>query len=160
MKYSDPAPEMSERIEVFFSMAMSPILEALSQRMLELAAANRLLRRSVRRGMNTEADLKKRGKRSVKLLKESLQLQESLRQLAHRTLLAQEDERWKISHELQDEIAQILLGINVRLLALRLKGGGQTTEIENDIASAQQLVLKSAASVRRIAHKFTLPHDD
>jgi len=43
-------------------------------------------------------------------LKDSLQLQEELRQLTHQVLAAQEEERKKISHELQDEIAQTLLG--------------------------------------------------
>jgi signal transduction histidine kinase len=46
-------------------------------------------------------------------------VQERLRHLAHEILLAQEDERKKVSHELQDEIAQTLLGINVRLLSLK-----------------------------------------
>ena len=52
-------------------------------------------------------------------LKASLQLQKHLRQLTHRVLVAQEDERLKLSHELRDEIAQTLLGINVRLLLLK-----------------------------------------
>jgi len=35
-------------------------------------------------------------------LKASLQLQKQLRQLAHRVLVAQEDERGKLSHDLRD----------------------------------------------------------
>ena len=66
-----------------------------------------------------ETALKKSGEHYAKLLKESLQLQEGLRQLAHQVLATQEDERRKISRELQDEIAQTLLGINVRLLSLK-----------------------------------------
>ncbi|HEY4951758.1 MAG TPA: hypothetical protein VII71_00040, partial [Verrucomicrobiae bacterium] len=66
-----------------------------------------------------EEALAKNGKCHDKCLEESLELQKCLRQLTHRMLAAQEDERAKLSHELQDEIAQTLLGINVRLLSLK-----------------------------------------
>ena len=59
------------------------------------------------------------GKPHGKCLKESLQLQQHLRQLTHQVLVAQEAEREKISQKLRDEIAQTLLGINVRLLLLK-----------------------------------------
>ena len=38
---------------------------------------------------------------------------------------AQEDDRKMISHELQNEIAQTLLGINVRLLTLQKEARGR-----------------------------------
>ena len=53
----------------------------------------------------------KSGQHQNHCLEESLQLQKRLRQLTHQVMAAQEDERQKISHELQDEIAQTLLGI-------------------------------------------------
>ena len=56
-----------------------------------------------------------------------MRLQEHLRHLTHQILAAQEDERKKISRELHDEIAQTLLGINVRLLTLK-KGAAANTE--------------------------------
>jgi signal transduction histidine kinase len=46
-------------------------------------------------------------------------LQEQLRLLSRQLLLAQEEERKRISRELHDEIAQTLTGINVRLAALK-----------------------------------------
>jgi signal transduction histidine kinase len=87
-------------------------------------------------------------------LTESLQLQKRLRQLTHRVIAAQEDERSKISHELQDEIAQTLLGINVRLLSLKQAARSETQGLKNQIASVQRLVVKSAKSVRRFARKL------
>jgi hypothetical protein len=77
-----------------------------------------------------------------------------LRQLTHQVLAAQEDERKKISRELQDEIAQTLLGINVRLLTLKQEARSNTKGLKNEIASTQRLVLKSAKSVRRAAREF------
>jgi signal transduction histidine kinase len=77
-----------------------------------------------------------------------------LRQLTHEVLRAQEEERRKISHELQDQIAQTLLGINVRLLSLKEEARGNTQGLKNEIASTQRLVAKSAKSVRRAAREF------
>jgi Histidine kinase. len=51
----------------------------------------------------------------------------------------QEDERQKISHQLQDGIAQTLLGINVRLLALKTAAKGNTANLKKDIASILRL---------------------
>ena len=126
----------------------------LNRRTMELAATNRQLQRGIVRRKSVEAALKISGLHYGKLLEDSLPLQEGLRQLTHRVLAAREDERKKISHELQDEIAQTLLGINVRLLALKQEARTNTKGLKNEIASTQRLVLKSAKSVRRVAREF------
>lgn len=69
-------------------------------------------------------------------------------------MVAQEDERKSISRELQDEIAQTLLGINVRLLSLKQHARNSTNGFKKEIASTQRLVLKSAQSVRRVAREI------
>jgi signal transduction histidine kinase len=162
---------LAKRAEIFFAEAIAPIVEThraarqsrnelsrlngtLDRRTAELAATNRQLQRGIVRRKSVEAALEKSGQRYAKLLKESLQLQESLRRLAHQVLAAQEDERKKISLELRNEIAQTLLGINVRLLSLKQEARSNTRGLKNEIASTQQLVIKSARSVRRVAHKF------
>jgi uncharacterized protein YdcH (DUF465 family) len=100
--------------------------ETATRRTLELSAANRRLKRSIARHKIAETTLKKKNEHYSKLLKDSLQLQDGLRQLTRNLLTAQEAERHKISHDLQDEIAQTLLGINVRLLSLRHVTQGST----------------------------------
>jgi signal transduction histidine kinase len=162
---------IAKRAEAFFSEALTPIVEThhaarqskmdlsrltetLNRRTLELAACNRQLQRGIVRRKNVEAALKKSGVHYAKLLKDSLQLQEGLRQLTHKVLASQEDERKKISCELQDEIAQTLLGINVRLLSLKQEARSNTTGLKNEIASAQRLVVRSAQSVRRVARGY------
>jgi signal transduction histidine kinase len=160
-----------KRAEIFFTEAITPIVEThraarqskidlnrlnatLSRRTSELAVTNRQLQRGIVRRKSVEAALKISGTHYTKLLKESLQLQEGLRQLTHEVLAAQEDERKKISHELQDEIAQTLLGINVRLLSLKQEARSNTKGLKNEIASTQRLVAQSARSVRRVAREF------
>jgi signal transduction histidine kinase len=74
--------------------------------------------------------------------------------LTHQVLAAQEDGRKKISLELQDEVAQTLLGINVRLLSLKQESQVNTKGLKSEIVSTQRLVAKSAKSVRRVAKNF------
>jgi signal transduction histidine kinase len=160
-----------KRAEIFFTEANSPIVEThraarqskidlnqlnetLTRRTLELASTNRLLQRGIVRRKSVENALKRSGVRYSKLLKDSLHLQDGLRQLTHRVLASQEDERKKISRELQDEIAQTLLGINVRLVTLKQEARTNTKGLKNEIASTQRLVVKSAKSVRRAAREF------
>ena len=162
---------ISKKAEIFFSEALTPIVEThraalqskmelnrltetLNRRTLELAATNRQLQRGISRRKSVEDALKKSGEHYTKLLKDSLQLQEGLRQLTHQVLASQEDERNKISCELQDEIAQTLLGINVRLLSLKQEARTNTKGLKKEIASTQRLVVKSARSVRRVARQF------
>lgn len=160
-----------KRAEVFFTEANTPIVEThrvarqnkkelarlngtLGRRTAELAATNGLLQRGIVRRKSVEAALQQSGEHYAKLLKESLQLQEDLRQLAHQLLAAQENERKKISHELHNKIAQTLLGINVRLLSLKQEARSNTKGLKNQIASTQRLVIRSAKSVRRAAREF------
>ncbi len=127
---------------------------ALGVRTQELAVSKRELRRGVaQRKVMTDAAVKN-GKHHDQSLEESLQLQKRLRQLTHRVMMTQEDERKNISHELQDEIAQTLLGINVRLLSLKQQSHSDTKGLKKEITSAQLLVLKSARSVRRFAREL------
>lgn len=160
-----------KQAELFFTEAMSPIVEthraarqskidlrrlneSLLQRTQTLAATNRQLERGIVRRRRVEAALKTSGEHYSQLLKNSLQLQEGLRQLTHEVLMTQEDERQKMSHDLQDEIAQTLLGINVRLMTLKQEARANTKGLKHEITSTQQLVAKSARSMRQAAREF------
>jgi signal transduction histidine kinase len=162
---------LNKQAETFFTEALTPIVqthraarqnkldlhrlnETLRRRTLELAATNRRLQRDLIRRKSVEAALKENGRHYTKLLKESLHLQEGMRQLTHEVLAAQEEERKEISHELQDEIAQTLLGINARLVSLKQEANSSTNGLKNEIASTQKLVVISARSVRRAARQL------
>ena len=171
LKFAGERDAIIKRAEIFFTEVINPVVEthrasresktqlnrlneALNRRTAELAATNRQLQRGIIRRKSVESALKKSGEHYGRLLKDSLQLQEGLRQLTHEVLTAQEDERKKISRELQDEIAQTLLGINVRLLSLKQEARTNRKGLKNEIASTQKLVLESAKSVRRAAREF------
>ena len=171
LKLSTTQNGLTKRAGIFFAEANLPIEEMrhgaqqrkvqlsrmeelLEERTEELAVSNRQLKRVVARRKRMEEGAEQTGLHHQKCLEESLQLQKRLRQLTHRVLAAQENERTNISRELQNEIAQTLLGINVRLLALKQEGRGSAKSLKSEIASTQRLVESSAKFVRRVARKY------
>jgi len=176
LEASSSSDGVIKRAECFFREAITPIEkihhsalragvrlsqldEELVQRTVDLAASNRSLEQSIVRRKSIEKALKKSGGHSRKLLKESCRLQKQLRQLTHQILTAQEGKRKKISRDLQDEIAQTLLGINVRLLTLKKEAALNAEGFKKDIASTQRLVDKSVKSIKRFAREFGKYHE-
>lgn len=167
-------PALLKRGEIFFAKANTPIEQThraarqgkitllrlqrqLDRRTTELAVTHQQLQRGEDQRQLTKLATVKSEKKQGRYLAESLQLQTLLRKLTHRVLAAQEDEHLKISHELQDEITQTLVGIQVRLLTLKHEARGNTKHLKNQIAKAQQLVVNSAKSVRQFARKLNSP---
>ena len=165
-----------KRAEIFFTEAISPIEkthhaalkanlrlvrlnQTLGRRKADLAASSLSLKQGIVRRKTAELALKKSGDRSRKLLAESRRLQEHLQRLAHRIFSAQEDKRKKISRDLQDEIAQTLLGINVRLLTLKKEAAVNAEGLKKEIASTQRLVDKSVKSIKRFAREMGKRHE-
>jgi signal transduction histidine kinase len=155
-----------KRAENFFSEAITPIekthraaqeasghlnqlTKTLGRRTVELAASGRHLKRGIVRRKAAEQALKKSGKHRANLLEQSRLLQEHLRQMTRQILLAQENKRTKISRELHDEIAQTLLGINVRLVTLKKEAATNAKGLKKEIANTRRLVEKSRITLRR-----------
>lgn len=118
------------------------------------SAGRKLLKKPGAGSRSAHASKEKRGRDLRTCLEESLQLQKRLRQLTHRVLEVQEQERTSISRVLQDEIAQTLLGINVRLLSLKKEARTNGRGFKSEIVSTQRLVAESARSVRRAARRI------
>ena len=127
------------------------------RRTSRLIAANLRLQRGVVQHKTTEEALTKSRRRYANLLKASHQEQEKLRHVTRRLLSNQEAERCKMSHDLRDEIAQTLLGINVRLLTLKKVARGNTTILRKEIASTQRVVKRSVESIHRLAREMNVP---
>jgi len=130
------------------------IVEALSQRTVELAASNLELNLEIGHRKSAEAALKKSERHYSELLEQSDRLQEQLRQLSRQILSAQEEERKHISRELHDVIAQTLTGINVRLAALSKEAALNNKGLDRNIARTQELVEKSVDIVHRFAREL------
>lgn len=167
---------MIKRARSFFAEAVAPIekthragLKAdihlrelnqkLRQRTVERSASARHLKQSILQRQAAEAALKKSGEQRAKLLAESRRLQWHSRHVTHEILSAQEDEWQKIGRQLHDEIAQILLGINVRLLTLKKAAKVNTGSLKKEIASTQRLVRQSVKTINRFAREFGLQHE-
>ena len=121
-----------------------------------LAASKRSLKQGIAQRKTMEAALKKSGEHYKALLEESLALEEHLRHLTHGIMSAQEAERKHISHELRDEIAQTLLGINVRLLTLKKAAKGNRAKLKKEIANTQRLVQESVRSINQFARELDI----
>lgn len=128
--------------------------QTLRQRSADLAVSNRQLKREILRRKGVEESLRNSERHYGRLLEQSQRMQEQLRQLTRQLLLAQEEERKKISRELHDEIAQTLTGINVRLAALKTSATHNTRGLQSKISSAQRMVEKSVDIVHRFAREL------
>lgn len=162
---------MIRRAGTFFAEAITPIEQthraaqeangqllelnqALRQRSVDLTASNRRLQQEVLQRKAAEESLRKSEQHYSQLLAQSRLLQEQLRLLSRQLLLAQEEERKRISRELHDQIAQTLTAINVRLAALKTEATRNTKGLQNKIASTQRMVEKSVDIVHRFAREL------
>jgi signal transduction histidine kinase len=151
--------EKTHRAALKANTHLSQLNKTLGRRTVDLAASGRRLKQGVVQRKAVEQALKKSVGHYARLVKESRRLQKHLRHLTHQILSAQEEERKKISRELHDEVAQTLLGINVRLVTLKKEATVNTKGLKKEIASTQRLVEKSAKTMSRFAREFGKHHD-
>lgn len=133
--------------------------EKLRRKTEESVASTRQLKKDVVRRQTAEAALGKCGERHTHLVKKSRQLESQRRDQMHQILRAQENERQKTSQELQNEIAQILLAIHVRLLTLKDAAKANTESLKKEIAETQTLVKQSVLAVRRLSNETSHQHE-
>jgi PAS domain S-box-containing protein len=128
--------------------------EEAQHRLEALATTNRELNREIARRQTVEDSLKNSEQEQKRLLEQSRHMQEQLRHLSRQVLLAQEEERKRISRELHDVIAQTLTGINVRLETLAREASLNPSGLKTKIVRAQRLVEKSVDIVHRFAREL------
>jgi PAS domain S-box-containing protein len=128
--------------------------EAAQRRLEVLAASNRKLEQEIVQRRMAEAALNKSQQDQSRMLAQSRAMQEQLRNLSRQILLAQEEERKRISRELHDVIAQTLTGINLSLAGLKLGARRNTKDLERDIGRTQRLVADSVKVIHQFAREL------
>jgi signal transduction histidine kinase len=151
--------EKTHRVALKANVHLNQLAQTLGRRTVELAVSGRHLKRGIVQRKAAEKALEKSGKHRINLLEQSRLMQEHLRHLTHQILLAQEDKRTQMSHQLHDEIAQTLLGINVRLLTLEKEATVNAKGLKKEIACTQRLVEKSKKTLSRFADELGKHHD-
>lgn len=129
-------------------------IKSLSNRTVELATSNKNLSDQIIKRKKAELALRGSEKKLQNLLSQSELFKEQLRGLSRQILSVQEEERKKISRELHDVVAQALLGINVRLTALRKEAGINTKDLDGNILRTQKMITKSANIVHQFAREL------
>lgn len=126
-----------------------------AQRQLDfLTASNLKLQLEIIRREGVERVLQSTEQEQARLLEQSRQQQVQLRDLSHRILHAQEEERKRVSRELHDVIAQSLVGINVHLAALMQEAAASSRSLRQKIARTHRLVEKSVETVHDFAKEL------
>jgi len=140
------------------TLTLSPrnqvVAQALKLRVKELAIANRKYTRESTLRVKAVHALTASREDYANLLKSSRMMREQLKHLSRQLLLAQEDERKKISRELHDEIAQMLSSINVHLAGLFNQATIDAKVLKRKITLTQRLVEKSVKIVHRFASQL------
>lgn len=148
------AIEATHASAVRIGTELDRLIATLDQRTLELVAANRELQQQISGRATAEAALITSERVSSQLLKDSRDLEVHLQQMTRQILTATEAERTKMSLQLNDEIAQSLLGIHVRMLALKQEIAGNLGNLAKEIAITQCLVEDSVNLIKHLANEF------
>ncbi len=132
-------------------------VEEARRRLETLTDANRALNEEIAKRQEVEKALKESERHQRLLLKQAQAAHEQLQHLSRQVLHAQEEERKRISRELHDEIAQMLVGINVQLAATTRKKTDNPRALREQLARMRQLVTRSIDSVHEFARELRPP---
>lgn len=138
---------------------VAQLSQTLRERTAQSTAANRRLARGVIQRQASEQALQQSGKHHAQLLLKSQGLQNRLRAQMRKILSADEDKRQQASYQLQNEIAQILVAIHVRLLTLKEAARANTENLKKEIAETQRLVKQSIQTIQRLANENGVHHE-
>lgn len=136
---------------------LNQLHSTLGQLTLDLADSHRELQQGITDRKEAEAALEAGAENSRRLLKESRLLETHLQEIVHKTLSVNEEERRQMSMQLNDEIAQTMLGIQVRLLPLRKATSDSEESHSQEISTIQRLVEQSVKTINSFTREFNTP---
>lgn len=152
--------ERTHRTALESDAGLSELRATLSRYDLEVTHARTEVQKQVAGREAATQALKASEQESARLLEVSRRLQLQLQALARDLITFQEDERRKLSLTLQDEIAQNLLGIQVRMLALKKEVTVSNEDFAKEIAITQRVVRESVRIISRFTREAGLKHEE
>ncbi len=135
------------------------LTKSLRQRTQEATASTRQLQKGVARRQAVEASLEKSVQIHATLVAEAQRLRLHLQDLTHGILMAQEDERRATGGHLRNDVAQLLLSIQIRLLALNGAVAANTKNLKKEITNTRRIVRESASTVSRLVPGAEVHHE-
>jgi signal transduction histidine kinase len=135
---------------------VSQLIRTLRQRTKQAAVSTRCLNRSILLRQNAKKALEKSEQRHGLRLVELRSMQKQMQHVTRACLSTHEDTRQKMSLTLQDEIAQTLIAINLRLLALKKAATSSIMVLKKEIANTQRLVRASTRTINRFSNDFNI----
>lgn len=123
----------------------------------DLADTNRKLQQGVTKRKEAEAALELSAEKSRRSLKESQIMESHLQETVRKILSVNEEERRQMSLLLNDEVAQTMLGIHVRLLAFKKATSDSSENHGKDISTIQRLLTKSVKTINLFTREFDTP---
>lgn len=136
------------------TLQIEALTALVKQHRSDLRDARRLLAKERTRSVSLEKNLGKSQAYAVSLGNQSRQLQKQMSLLSRRSLNVLEEERSRISRELHDVIAQLLAGINLRLVQMDIEVVRDSRSVSNNLKQTQRLVEKSMGIVHRFAREL------
>lgn len=141
------------------NVRVSQLTRALNRRTAQSSASTRSLQRNIRLRQGAEQTLRTSGQRNARHRAELQRLQNHLRDLTRTCLSTVEGERQRMSLRLQNELAQSLIAIDLRLLTLKKAARTSTAGLKKEIASTRRLVKESTLMIRRFVHGNGIQHE-
>jgi PAS domain S-box-containing protein len=150
----DKQGKITGAINCFYDITERKQAEEARRRIAVLAATNRKLELEIAQRRSVEQALKASEQQQGEMLEESRHMRDQLQLLSRQLLLAQEEERKRISRELHDVITQTLVGINVLLAGLKTDIVMQPEDRRENITRTQQLVEQAVNVVHQFAREL------
>ncbi len=132
--------------------------DQLHQHTQALEYSNREIRQEITTRQLAEAALKTSEKSTTAKQAESRIVEQHLQEIVRKILCANEKERTMMSQILQHEIAQALLGIKIKLLALESEASANQLSLSEKITTTHWLVETSAQTLSNLIREFSIHH--